>query len=101
MPDVKLLIFNTHGESIGRGGHPCFSLDRLNYINCSFTREKIKEWSIELIQEMSFSELMTVYQYFMNLQPFLSMYKNPRDFVSLKILRKLTVLPLLIQQISV
>ena len=22
LTEVKLLIFNTHGESIGRGGHP-------------------------------------------------------------------------------
>ena len=65
LPDVKLLIFNTHGESIGRGGHPVSLLDRLNYINCSFTREKIKEWSIELIQEMSFQG-GDGYQYFMN-----------------------------------
>ena len=39
---VKLLIFNTHGESIGRGGHPISLTDRLNYVNCSYTRKKLK-----------------------------------------------------------
>ena len=39
---MKLLIFNTHGESIGRGGHPISLTDRLNYVNCSYTRKKIK-----------------------------------------------------------
>ena len=62
---VKLLIFNTHGESIGRGGHPISLTDRLNYVNCSYTRKKIKEWKINLVQEMSFQG-GDGYQYFMN-----------------------------------
>ncbi|MBS92052.1 MAG: hypothetical protein CMM95_03255 [Rickettsiales bacterium] len=65
LPDIKLLIFNTHGESIGRGGHPISLSDRLNYVNCIYTRKKLKEWKIELIQEMSFQG-GDGYQYFMN-----------------------------------
>ena len=65
LKDVKLLIFNTHGESIGRGGHPVSLLDRLNYVNCKYTRKKLKDWKIDLIQEMSFQG-GDGYQYFMN-----------------------------------
>ena len=43
LPNVTLLIFNTHGESIGRGGHPVSLLDRLSYVNCPFTRKKLRE----------------------------------------------------------
>ena len=62
---VKLLIFNTHGESIGRGGHPVSLDDRLRYVCCNYTRKKIHELNINLIQEMSFQG-GDGYQYFMN-----------------------------------
>ena len=65
MNNVKLLIFNTHGESIGRGGHPVSLKDRLKYVNCDFTRKRLIDWKIELIQEMSFQG-GDGYQYFMN-----------------------------------
>ncbi len=65
MNDVKLLIFNTHGESIGRGGHPVSLSDRLKYVNCDYTRKKLSDWKIDLIQEMSFQG-GDGYQYFMN-----------------------------------
>ena len=63
--NVKLLVFNTHGESMGRGGHPVSLIDRLKYVNCSYTRKKIIDWDIDLIQEMSFQG-GDGYQYFMN-----------------------------------
>jgi len=62
---VKLLIFNTHGESIGRGGHPVSLDDRLRYVCCNYTRKKLAEWNIDLVQEMSFQG-GDGYQYFMN-----------------------------------
>ena len=62
---VKLLIFNTHGESIGRGGHPVSLDDRLRYVCCNYTRKKLSEWNIDLVQEMSFQG-GDGYQYFMN-----------------------------------
>ena len=65
LPNVKLLIFNTHGESIGRGGHPVSLLDRLSYVSCPFTRKKLREWNINLVQEISFQG-GDGYQYFMN-----------------------------------
>ena len=63
--NVKLLIFNTHGESIGRGGHPVSLIDRLKYVNCNYTRKRILDWGVDLIQEMSFQG-GDGYQYFMN-----------------------------------
>ena len=59
------MIFNTHGESIGRGGHPVSLNDRLRYVCCNYTRKKISEWNIDLVQEMSFQG-GDGYQYFMN-----------------------------------
>ena len=51
LQNVKFLIFNTHGESIGRGGHPVSLSDRLNYISCDYTRKKIKEWKLNLFKK--------------------------------------------------
>ena len=67
LPNVKLLIFNTHGESIGRGGHPMSLNDRLNYVSCEYTRKKLESWGIDLVQEMSFQG-GDGYQYFMNFE---------------------------------
>ncbi len=65
LSSIKLLIFDTHGESIGRGGHPVSLEERLQYINCSYTRKKLNEWNIKLIQEVSFQG-GDGYQYFLN-----------------------------------
>ena len=65
LSSIKLLIFDTHGESIGRGGHPVSLEERLQYINCSYTRKKLDEWNIKLIQEVSFQG-GDGYQYFLN-----------------------------------
>ena len=62
---IKLLIFDTHGESIGRGGHPVSLLERLKYVNCSYTKKKFNEWNIDYIQEISFQG-GDGYQYFLN-----------------------------------
>ena len=51
---IKLLIFDTHGESIGRGGHPVSLQDRLQYVNCNYTRKILKSWNVSLSQEISF-----------------------------------------------
>jgi phosphoenolpyruvate carboxylase len=65
LSSIKLLIFDTHGESIGRGGHPVSLEERLQYINCSYTRKKLDEWNIKLVQEVSFQG-GDGYQYFLN-----------------------------------
>ena len=62
---IKLLIFDTHGESIGRGGHPVSLNDRLKYVSCQYTKKKMKDWNIKLSQEISFQG-GDGYQYFMN-----------------------------------
>ena len=40
-------------------------IDRLKYVNCNYTRKKLMDWKIDLIQEMSFQG-GDGYQYFMN-----------------------------------
>ncbi|MEZ5669121.1 MAG: phosphoenolpyruvate carboxylase [Alphaproteobacteria bacterium] len=54
LSDVELLIFNTHGESIGRGGHPASFEDRLDYVCSPHVREALAEAGIALKQEVSF-----------------------------------------------
>ena len=65
LSELELVIFDTHGESIGRGGHPISLEDRLKYINCNYTRNKLNDWNIELSQEYSFQG-GDGYQYFFN-----------------------------------
>ncbi len=51
---VDLLIFDTHGESMGRGAHPVSFADRLDYTYPPFARQKFKEAGIHVKQEVSF-----------------------------------------------
>jgi len=51
---VELVVFNTHGEAIGRGGHPASFSDRLNYVCSPFVREALARDGIPLKQETSF-----------------------------------------------
>jgi phosphoenolpyruvate carboxylase len=39
LTDVELVLFDTHGESIGRGAHPRSLLDRLRYLSPSVARQ--------------------------------------------------------------
>ena len=46
LPDVEALVFNTHGESMGRGAHSGGFTERLNHlvtpwVKCRFAKEKI------------------------------------------------------------
>ncbi len=54
LAEVQLVVFNTHGESIGRGGHPASFVDRLNYICSPAVRAGLQEDGVELKQESSF-----------------------------------------------
>lgn len=65
LSSLELLIFDTHGESIGRGGHPISLTDRLKYISCDYTKKSIREWGIKFVQEVSFQG-GDGYQYFLN-----------------------------------
>jgi phosphoenolpyruvate carboxylase len=54
LADVELVIFDTHGESIGRGGHPQSFADRLDYVDTPASRRLLAELGITYKQEVSF-----------------------------------------------
>ena len=51
---VDILIFDTHGESIGRGAHPLSFADRLDYTYPPHARATFKQAGIHVKQEVSF-----------------------------------------------
>jgi len=51
---VELLIFDTHGESIGRGAHPLSFADRLDYTYPPYARARFKAAGLHVKQEVSF-----------------------------------------------
>ena len=51
---VELLIFDTHGESIGRGAHPASFGDRLRYVSPPESRRRFARDGIVFKQETSF-----------------------------------------------
>jgi phosphoenolpyruvate carboxylase len=54
LTDVAALIFNTHGESMGRGAHPSGFADRLTYPLSIWTRQQFANKAIRLEPEVSF-----------------------------------------------
>jgi phosphoenolpyruvate carboxylase len=52
--DVELVLFDTHGESIGRGGHPGSLLDRLRYLSPAKARRRFADVGIEVREESAF-----------------------------------------------
>lgn len=52
--DIELLIFDTHGESIGRGAHPASMADRLRYVLTPAVRRLFAKAGIPLKHELSF-----------------------------------------------
>ena len=51
---VQIVLFNTHGESIGRGGHPSSLADRLRYVSPPVTRATFAKAGIAVKEEVSF-----------------------------------------------
>ena len=51
---VQLVVFDTHGESVGRGAHPAGFPERLAYVDSPATRRAFAEAGIDLKQEVSF-----------------------------------------------
>ena len=41
--NIEVIIFNTHGESLGRGGHPDGILERNQYIFSAFARDSFRK----------------------------------------------------------
>ncbi len=62
---IELVIFNTHGESIGRGAHPADFRSRLAYVMSPRSRAELMETGIGLKEELSFQG-GDGYVYFMN-----------------------------------
>ncbi len=54
LTDVAALIFNTHGESMGRGAHPGGFADRLAWPLSPWTRRRFARAGIRLEPEVSF-----------------------------------------------
>ncbi len=54
LTDVAALIFNTHGESMGRGAHPNSFEDRLEWPLSPWTRRRFVRAGIRLEPEVSF-----------------------------------------------
>ena len=51
---IQVVIFNTHGESLGRGGHPDGILERNQYIFSSFARNSFSDKGFAFKHETSF-----------------------------------------------
>lgn len=54
LTDVQLVVFDTHGEAIGRGGHPAGFADRLDYVMSPASRARHAARGIRFKQETSF-----------------------------------------------
>ncbi|MXP41816.1 phosphoenolpyruvate carboxylase [Altererythrobacter soli] len=54
LADVAALIFDTHGESMGRGAHPCGLKDRLDWPLSPWARRRFGRAGIALEPEVSF-----------------------------------------------
>lgn len=54
LKNIQTVIFNTHGESIGRGGHPGSLKERIDYVMSPWVFEKFKRLKIPVTHEISF-----------------------------------------------
>ena len=52
--NIEVVIFNTHGESLGRGGHPDGILERNQYIFSAFARDSFRKKGFSFKHETSF-----------------------------------------------
>ncbi len=52
--DVEVLIFDTHGESVGRGAHPKSFADRCYYVMSPWARRQFADRGLKLTHEVSF-----------------------------------------------
>jgi phosphoenolpyruvate carboxylase len=52
--DIELVLFDTHGESVGRGGHPGSLAERLDYLSPPAMRAALAERGIALRTESAF-----------------------------------------------
>jgi len=52
--DIELVVFNTHGESMGRGAHPGSLADRLDHLLTPWARSRFKAAGVPVIHETSY-----------------------------------------------
>lgn len=52
--DVSFLVFDTHGESMGRGAHPTSMQDRIHYVLSPWARWQFQKAGLPLLHEISF-----------------------------------------------
>lgn len=52
--DISVLLFNTHGESMGRGANPCDFQARLNHLFTPWARSRFRHEGISVLHETSF-----------------------------------------------
>ena len=52
--DIEVVLFDTHGESIGRGAHPGSLAERLSYLSPAESRHALRAAGFRLRQETSF-----------------------------------------------
>ncbi|MDF1586179.1 phosphoenolpyruvate carboxylase [Marinimicrococcus flavescens] len=50
---IEVVIFDTHGESIGRGAHPESLAERLRYVDTPESRRRFEAAGLEVVQETS------------------------------------------------
>jgi phosphoenolpyruvate carboxylase len=54
LSNVELVLFDTHGESIGRGAHPGSLLDRLRYLSPNVARQAFAAAHVAVREESAF-----------------------------------------------
>jgi phosphoenolpyruvate carboxylase len=54
LTDVELVLFDTHGESIGRGAHPGSLIDRLRYLSPNVARLAFAKAKVAVREESAF-----------------------------------------------
>lgn len=52
--DVEVILFDTHGESIGRGAHPLRLIDRLKYLSPTRSRKELTRARLLVREESAF-----------------------------------------------
>ena len=65
MAGIELVVFDTHGESVGRGGHPVNLTEALHYANTPAAREALARSGVRHKEEVSFQG-GDGYLYYMN-----------------------------------
>jgi phosphoenolpyruvate carboxylase len=54
LADIEVVLFDTHGESIGRGAHPGSLADRLKYLSPTASRQALAKAGIKVREESAF-----------------------------------------------